>query len=202
MTLDSAEWKKLAAPLAGAILLVAAGAWLIWYERANHLAETRALAAARADRVKASDRLSKTAEEEREVREKSEVYGRLKSLGIVGEEKRLEWVDAMARIRASRELADLKYTVERQKSILSAPAKPNGVDLFASTMKVELALLHEGDLLGFLADLRQAGNAYYAVRRCDLLRTGVAPQAATLGPRVRATCHVDLITIHDRGAKS
>ena len=30
-------------------------------------------------------------------------------------------------------------------------------------MKVSIALLHEGDLLTFLRDLRDSGNAYYSV---------------------------------------
>ena len=33
---------------------------------------------------------------------------------------------------------------------------------------MQLALLHEEDLLRFLADLRASGNAYYAVRSCAL----------------------------------
>jgi hypothetical protein len=69
-------------------------------------------------------------------------------------------------------------------------------------MKVDLALLHEGDLLRFLNDLRESGNAYYAVRRCALSRTGAAPTGIGLAPRLRADCEIDLITILDRAAKS
>ena len=31
-------------------------------------------------------------------------------------------------------------------------------------------LLHEGDLLTFLRDLRDSGNAYYSVKRCNIAR--------------------------------
>ena len=71
----------------------------------------------------------------------------------------------------------------------------------ASTMKVELALLHEEDLLRFLGDLRDSGNAYYSVKKCVLARTGQAVGGATMTPRLSAQCEIDLITIVDRAAK-
>lgn len=202
MNFTAQEWKKLAAPLLIALALVAAGAGLIWHARMVLQQEAQNLAAARAERAQARERLSKIAEEEREVSANIEVYRQLGKLGILGDERRLEWVDAMARIRASRELLDLRYSVERQKLLHSATGKPANVDFNASTMKVELALLHEGDLLGFLADLRASGNAYYSVQKCAITRTGQAATGANLVPRLRASCVIDLITILDRAAKA
>jgi len=178
MNLTAEEWKRLALPLAAALALLAAGAALIWHQRLVAAREAQQLLAARAERAQAQERLSRIAEEEREVREKIEVYRQLRDLQIVGEERRLEWVDAMARIRASRELLDLRYTVEPQKLLRSVSGKPAAVDFYASTMKVDLALLHEGDLLGFLADLRASAKAYYSVQRCQITRTGQPPAAA------------------------
>ena len=107
----------------------------------------------------------------------------------------------MARIRKKRELLDLRYTVERQRLLSSVAAKPGNVDFYASTMKVDLALLHEEDLLRFLADLRESGNAYYAVRKCGLMRTGQAVSGAGMTPRLRADCEIDLITLVDPAKK-
>jgi len=142
------------------------------------------------------------AEEEREVKEKLEIYRRLKDIGILGEEQRLEWADAMARIRTARELPDLRYRVERQQPLKTVPGKPANVEFYASRMQVVLALLHEGDLLHFLGDLRASGNAYYAVRSCSLARTGQPAAISGLSPRLRAECEIDLITILDRAAKA
>ena len=91
--------------------------------------------------------------------------------------------------------------MDRQKLLVSVPGKPASVDFFASTMKVDLALLHEEDLLRFLADLRDSGNAFYSVRRCVVARTGQALASAPMTPRLRADCEVDLVTIQDRAAK-
>ncbi len=202
MTFSREELKKLVLPLLAALLLLGAGGGLIWGAGESLRDATRRLAAAQADRTQNSQRLARIAEEEREVKEKMEVYGHLKRLNIIGEERRLEWADAITRIRAQRELLDLRYRVERQRLLVSLPGKPGNVDFYASSMKVNLALLHEEDLLRFLSDLRNTGNAYYVVRRCAISRTGQAATGTNIVPRLNADCDIDLITVIDQAAKS
>jgi len=195
------EMRKLALPALAALALVGAGAALVW-SAGQALARAHGqLGAAQAERKQNAERLARIAEEEREVSEKLDVYKQLKRLNIIGEERRLEWADAITRIRTQRELLDLSYRVDRQKLLKSVPGKPGSVDFFASTMSVQLALLHEEDLLRFLADLRDSGNAYYSVKSCTIARTGQAATGTTITPRLRATCEIDLITVIDRGAK-
>jgi hypothetical protein len=202
MNFAAAELKKLALPLALLVALLGAGAGLILWAQHEQQAAQRQLAAARAERSQAQERLTRIAEEEKEVNDKLAVYRRLKGLHILGEEQRLEWADAMTRIRTTRELLDVRYLVDRQRVISTIAGKPAGVEFYASTMKVEIALLHEGDLLAFLRDLRDSGNAYYAVKRCAITRTGTAPTGTSIVPRLRAQCEIDLITILDRAAKT
>ena len=202
MTFTREELRALAAPLVVAIAFVAFGLVLIWSAGGAQRAAQGQLAAAQAERRSNNERLARISEEEREVKEKIDVYQRLKGLHILGEERRLEWADAITRIRQERELLDLRYVVERQRLLGSVPGKPGNVDFYASTMKVELALLHEEDLLRFLADLRQSGNAFYSIRRCALSRTGQAATGSTITPRLRGECEIDLVTIMDRGAKT
>lgn len=201
MSFTSAELKRLLLPVLAALAMLGAGAGLIWAAGQSLLAAERRLAAAQAERKQNAERLSRIAEEEREVSQNLDIYKQLKSLNVLGEERRLEWADAITRIRSQRELLDLRYRVERQKLLVSAPGKPANVDFYASTMKVELALLHEEDLLRFLADLRASGNAYYAVKRCAMERTGQAATGTTMTPRLRGECEIDLITVMDRAAK-
>jgi hypothetical protein len=202
VNLTARELRQLALPLAAFVLLLVAGAWLVFWANDQSVAEARNLAQARHDRNRVKERLLRIAEEEREVKEKLKVYQQLKALGILGEEQRLEWADAMSRIRTDLELPDLRYRVERQRSLVSVPGKPGTVDFFASTMRVDLALLHEGDLFAFLWALRASGKAYYSVRRCVIVRTGQSAIVANLAPRLRADCEIDLITIVDHGAKT
>jgi hypothetical protein len=202
MTFTRAELKRLALPLVIALALAAFGVLLIKLASDSRRDANERLAAARAERNQSAERLARIAEEEREVKAKLDVYRQLTQLRVLGEERRLEWADAIARIRTQRELLDLRYRVERQQLLNSVPGKPASVDFFASTMQVNLALLHEEDLLRFLADLRASGNAYYAVKKCIVTRSGQAATGTTLAPRLRADCSIDLITIVDRAAKS
>ena len=201
MRLTRQELKQLAGPVALALALAAGGAALVWSAGEALRSSKRPFAEAQAERRQNTERLARIAEEEREVRQTIDLYQRLKQLHVLGEERRLEWADAVARIRKERELLDLRYTVERQRLLTSVAAKPGNVDFYASTMKVDLALLHEEDLLRFLADLRDSGNAYYAVKKCALQRTGQAVSGAGMTPRLRADCDIDLITIMDPGKK-
>ena len=201
MTLTREELGNLLRPGLAALALLAAGAGLVWAAQQSVRGAQGRLAAATAERKENTERLMRIAEEEREVKEKLNVYRQLKQLNILGEERRLEWADAISRIRNQRELLDLRYRVERQKLLVSALGKPANVDFYASTMKVDLAMLHEEDLLRFLADLRASGNAYYSVKHCLITRTGQAATGASIVPRLRADCEIDLITIIDRAAK-
>ena len=202
MNFTAQELRKFALPLLLLLAMLGAGAGLILWTQGEQRIAAGQLAATRAERSQARDRLTRIAEEEKEVNDKLAVYRRLKGLNILGEEKRLEWADAMTRIRTTRELLDVRYLVERQRLLNSFPGKPAGVDFFASTMKVDIALLHEGDLLTFLSELRNSGNAYYSVKRCAISRTGIAPTGTSIVPRLRAECEIDLITIMDRAAKA
>ncbi len=202
MNLTSAELRKLVVPLVLTLALLAAGTALLGWMKRELVRSNAQLAAAKTERNQSRGRLARISDEEREVKERMEVYQQLDQAGILGEEHRLEWADAIAHIRTTRELLDLRYRIEPQKPLVSVPGKPANVDFFASTMKVDIALLHEGDLLAFLRDLRDSGNQYTAVQRCSLVRSGASQGTLlSLAPRLRAQCEIHLITIIDRAAK-
>ena len=129
MNLTREEWRKLALPLVAAVVLLGAGLALIVSAGATRAGAQRQLAQAQDERKQNTERLARIAEEEREVSEKLDVYKQLKRLNILGEERRLEWADAITRIRTERELLDLSYRVERQKLLKSLPGKPGSVHL-------------------------------------------------------------------------
>jgi hypothetical protein len=202
MIVSALEARKLALPAIACAMLIGAGAALIGFAESGLASATQDLAAARARRSAALERLTRIADEEREVRQKLAVYRRLQQLHVIGPEQRLEWADAMARIKSSRELLDLRYRVERQQPLAAVPGKPVGVEFYSSSMTVDLELLHAGDLLRFLDDLRDSGYAYYSVRSCTISRIGQTPRGTAIVPRLHAECLIGLITILDRGARS
>lgn len=202
MIVTAQEVRTLALPAIAFAVLLGAGLTLAGFVDSKLAVAQRELTAAKTRHIEASERLMRIADEEREVNEKLAVYRRLQQLHIIGPERRLEWADAMSRIKTSRALLDLRYRVDRQALLVSVPGKPANVDFYSSAMRVDIALLHTGDLLHFLEDLRNSGNAYYAVRHCEITRTGLAPTGASILPRLQASCDIDLITILDRAAKT
>ncbi|OAI50342.1 hypothetical protein AYO46_02545 [Betaproteobacteria bacterium SCGC AG-212-J23] len=201
MTFTREELKRLTLPLLIGLAMLAVGAGVVFSAGEGMRTAQVRLSQAQAERRQNAERLARIAEEEREVNQKMDVYKQLKALNILGEERRLEWADAINRIRVQRELLDVRYRVERQKLVASVPGKPANVDFYASAMRVDLQLLHEQDLLNFLADLRASGNAYYSVKKCVLTRTGQAVGGIAMTPRLSAQCDIDLITVVDRAAK-
>jgi hypothetical protein len=65
-----------------------------------------------------------------------------------------------------------------------------------------MLLLHEEDLLNFLADLRTVGKSHVSVRHCSVSRIerGPASPGQALFPRLRSECQIDLITVQRRNA--
>ena len=122
---------------------------------------------------------------------------------LLGSGAALAWAAHRAVAIENRSLATAQGELRRieQRLALTAQEERDARDhielyeLRSSALKVELALLHEGDLLGFLSDLRASGNAYYSVRQCSVGRTADAVPAARVAPRLRATCQIDLITL-------
>jgi len=194
--------RRLVPAAAIAALLAAAGATLIVAAREGLARANQQLVAARAERAQAREQLTRIAQDGRALRERADLYRRLVELRIVGTERRLEWTESLARIREQRQLPELRYRIAPRRLLHSLPGKPGSVDSFVSTMKIELGLLHEGDLFRFLEDLRASGNAYYAVNQCSIARSAAATAGATLAPRLRAACEIDLITIHDGGSRT
>jgi hypothetical protein len=152
------------------------------------------------ERVAAQNKHTRAADEEREIRERLVDYRKLLERGLVGEERRLDWVDRIAEIKANRKLPELKYSIEPQRTIdVPGTAPSTEVEVLGSRLTLDMALLHEEDLLRFLTDLRRSVNAYVLVRACTLERSAaVAPADRGAAPRLRARCDIDLVTIRDK----
>ena len=155
------------------------------------------------EREAAQNKLARATDEEREIREKLVDYRKLRERGLIGDEQRIDWVERIAEIKAARRLFDVKYSIEPQRQA-DYPGIAGGgdVEFMVSPMKVELTLLHEEDLLRFIADLRAAMRSYVLVRSCTVQRLDRPASERAVVPRLRADCMIDLVTIRDRQAKS
>ncbi len=196
------DLNRLRLPLAGAATLLALGAACLLTSEHYLNAAKKARDTARQSRVAIQERVSRVSEEEREIRENLVHYEQMRRRGMVGEHNRLDWIESITRIKKDRKLFEIKYGIEAQRPLDYPGIVATGtVNFVVSRMKLEMLLLHEEDLLTFLADLEAAGKAYVSVRHCSLNRIerGAVPSATALQPRLRADCQVDLVSV--RGVK-
>ncbi|MBI2320445.1 MAG: hypothetical protein HYU75_26445 [Betaproteobacteria bacterium] len=196
MKLAREDLRRLRLPTAAAIVMALIGAASILVTERYYSLELRQREISFADRKAAQERVAKVAEEEREIRVNLVRYRELVDRGMVGPERRLDWIDAITGIKNSRRLFEIRYAIEPQRSLdYPGMAAKGGAGFMVSRMKLEMMLLHEGDLLGFLADLNAAGKAYVSVRGCDITRAEQGAASRTISPKLRASCVVDLITL-------
>ncbi|HUY03513.1 MAG TPA: hypothetical protein VMV33_09525 [Rhodocyclaceae bacterium] len=145
-----------------------------------------------AQRQEAQRRLAEMRDEEQAIGPRLARYGELQKRGYLGQEDRLSWVEQIRRIQAQRGLSALRFELAPQQPIDRGDA---GIELLSSKMKLELQLLHEEDLLGFLADLRAAASAYTRLRSCRLERLPDGDRSEGATAQLVATCSIDWITV-------
>jgi hypothetical protein len=179
-----------------AILLLAAmgGTWL--YHR---LADAElAHRIARNHRNEIQAKLVRANQEEAELREKIARYEALVARGVIGPERRLDWIEQLSRVRNELRLAEFSYELSPQhpveRSLLPSGAQAGGLSFMASTVRLNAGLLHEGDLVSLLNDLRERVPAHVSLRSCQLALgdPGTVPAASTT---IKANCVMEWITV-------
>jgi hypothetical protein len=146
-------------------------------------------------------KLSQARNEEIELKEKIGRYLALKQRGIVGTEKRLDWVEQISAIRRERKLPDLSYELSAQhpadRNLLPAGASAGGHGYVTSTLQFTTSILHEGDLTGILDDLQNQLAARISVRECRLERRADQDRTQGFAYGLRTDCQVELVTVKE-----
>ena len=151
---------------------------------------------AQKERRAAAARFNQVETEKLEMRAFAPRFQALQRRGLIGEENRLDWIDAIRLSQQQRHLLPLSYEISAQQVLkVPLPLTMGQYQLRGSKMQLHMDLLHEMDLLNFFDDLRQSG--YFAVQECALKRSGTAAsagQAAILS----ADCSLLWLTLGDR----
>ena len=198
MKLDRAELRSLAGPAAIALLLIVAGiAAMLVTDRFTSDAREE-LARAKAARSDIQTRLLQATDEERQIRARLVDYQRLRQRGVIGGERRLDWVEVVKSVKEQRGIFDLRYVIDPRRP-LEYPGirRVAGVELLQSRLRLDAEFLHEDDLFAMLADLRERLAPYVLVRSCTLARNPGA-RSDGFGPHLHSQCVIDLVTIRDQ----
>ena len=134
-------------------------------------------------------------QEEQTIRAQIAAYQALVAHGIVGPERRLDWVELMRSVQHERKLLGLEYEIQPRQPWPGRLAPVGGHAFMHSTVKVQIPLLHEEDLLRFLGDVHAHAAAYTRLRSCRLQRMPARTGDSNLAPQINAECQMDWITL-------
>lgn len=201
MNLDAKDLKRLQWAIAFLVLMSLIGGGSVLTTEHLKKSSEKTFKEATAARLDIQTRLGRARVEEQELRDKIGRFQAFKARGYIGPEQRLDWIETIARIKAARRIFKLAYEFAPQRpveaSILPGGASAGGFEIMSSQMRLQIELLHEGELLAFLADLRNTVPALLEVRSCAIER--IAPSTTNRGnnAQLKAECTLEWITLRE-----
>lgn len=140
--------------------------------------------------------------EEQDMRDKIARYLALEAQGVIGQERRLDWVELLRAIQLERKLFDLDYELSAQAMIPpdQLPVAASGHDFYVSHMHLRLPMLHEEDLSATLQAISSRASALVRVRNCQIRRSSAPANELQTGlmPQLEAECQLDWITVRPK----
>ena len=175
-----------------AVALVAAATALALWSMGNERKARSERDAMAGRKAQTEQRLRQVRTEEEEIKERTQRFQQMELAGIIGPELRLDWTELLRDLQRQLRLPGMTYEFGPQMAIETVEAA--GYAYHSSQLKIQLRLLHEGDLLNFLERLQKDAKAMVLVRNCKVWRlppTAVATDAAQLA----AECTMEWVTL-------
>jgi len=125
------------------------------------------------------------------------LYSGYKSSGLIGEERRLSWIESLENTNKVLKLPTLSYSLLPQEKFIRPGLKvKSGVELSGSAMELTMGLLHEEDILAVLEGLRLSIKNLFTVESCSLRRNSkVGVPLNTKKTNLRSICTIRWVTI-------
>jgi type II secretory pathway pseudopilin PulG len=199
MKLDKQDWHQLQLPLIilmGVVVLIAAS---LFFVQNYSLKQASALQTQQNLLNAARQRYQLSGMEKETISEYLPQYQALINKGFVGEERRIEWVEALREQHKSNKLFGIKYSISQQEDFRPSFA-PNlgGFVLHRSIMKLDLDMLHEGDILQLTESLSAKNTAPFMLRDCELTRLNSGGALSKqLIANLHAQCQLDWLTARE-----
>jgi hypothetical protein len=126
------------------------------------------------------------------------LYSEYKSSGLVGEERRLSWIESLESTNQVLRLPTLGYSLNPQETFMRPGfLLKRGVSVMSSPMDLDIGMLHEEDLFALLEGLRLSIRNLFTVDRCSITRQ--APVGQSLDTRqtnLKSSCSIRWVTIN------
>tara|TARA_R110000782_G_scaffold166718_9_gene258642 strand:- start:598 stop:1218 length:621 start_codon:yes stop_codon:yes gene_type:complete len=116
--------------------------------------------------------------------------------GVIGPEKRLNWIEALRQSGEDIKLPGLRYSLDSQEVYTPEyEINYNGFALYSSTMELNLGLLHEGDLFELLKYIDRHAAGSYTISECTFRMNGNEIKMNKEQANISADCLLHWITI-------
>lgn len=135
-------------------------------------------------------------QEEKLVRQYYPGFIKLYNNGVIGQERRLNWIEVLRNSSENSKLISLRYEIDPQTQYSPDFTLNYGIfKLFNSSMKLNLDLLHMGDLKNLFNDLDRSAQGIYNISNCRLKRTGGDKFELEIRPNIAAECELHWLNI-------
>ena len=132
-------------------------------------------------------------------------YANLEDRKILGDNHRLDWMEGLDLLSQQNLVMNFSYAISPQTIYTPQPVIDSGnFEIHYSEMKLQLELLHEGQLLNFLNVMNEQIGGYYHLDSCSLSRTEKLtnteeePPAPEIKTNLMAECIGGWITLKNR----
>lgn len=199
MKLDKQDWQKLQTPLLILGLVIVVVVVLLGSAQYYNTNQAQALQAQQSLLSAARQRYQSSGSEKDMIAEYLPQYQLLINKGFVGEERRIEWVDDLRAQHKNHKLFGIKYSITQQEKYAPAFASNlGGFILNRSVMRLDLDMLHEGDLLQLTESLNANNSAAFMLRDCEITRLNAGGALSNqLIANLHAQCDLDWLTLRE-----
>ena len=121
-----------------------------------------------------------------------------KSTGLVGDERRLSWIESLERTNSRIKLPRMTYRLMPQQDFQRPGLKlDRSVILTSAPMVLNMDLLHEEDIFSVFEGLRLSIKNIFTVDSCKLTRKGIIGRPLdTQKANLTASCVIRWVTIN------
>lgn len=126
-------------------------------------------------------------------------YRRFVAQGLIGEERRLSWVEELEAINKNMALPRLSYAIEARSEtdLPHVRVRNNNIQIHVSEMNIQAGLLHEGDFIRLLNTLKNNADGFFSIKSCSL-RSSFDRDIQAFNPRnayLNIDCALDWLTV-------
>ena len=196
MTRDELDWSVIKFPtiIFIVVLLVSValiyGSWTFKEDMFSEYKKNKAMFTAISQQYLAVD------ENEKIIRQYYPEFIALYKKGFIGREHRLNWIETLRAASERIKLPGLTYDISPQEEYSPEFSTNMGrFALYSSTMKLNISMLHEGDLSRFIEDINEHVEGIFTITKCRFIRTSKKLIEKRDAKNIMADCELQWINI-------